>query len=312
MAVVGAGVSGLTCGVVFAERGYHTTIYGRERGHLTTSAAAAAIWFPYDAEPAEQVIAWSLATLEVLRELAAESRTGVVMVELRVFSRTGTLEAPAWASAVGARQLGVVEVPRAHFSSGYAVDVPVADTSIYLDYLARRFTDASGKFAPAAPLERLADVPDDGALIINCSGIGARQLAGDRELEPHRGQIAVVAKLNLPYAIVCDDPPLMYAIPRTNDCVLGGTNDISDNPEPTPDETSRIVAEALHVLGIDQAPVLRDQVGIRPFRRTGVRLERERLPDGRTVIHNYGHGGSGFTLSWGCAEAVFALRSSSA
>jgi D-amino-acid oxidase len=38
-----------------------------------------------------------------------------------------------------------------------------------------------------------------------------------------------------------------------------------------------------------------------------VRLEKEKLRDGRTVIHNYGHGGSGFTLSWGCGENVFEI-----
>ena len=57
------------------------------------------------------------------------------------------------------------------------------------------------------------------------------------------------------------------------------------------------------------ARILRERVGLRPFRKTGVRLEREKLSDRRTVIHNYGHGGSGFTLSWGCAENVFRLYS---
>jgi len=51
------------------------------------------------------------------------------------------------------------------------------------------------------------------------------------------------------------------------------------------------------------------KVGLRPFRKSGVRLERERLSDGRTVIHNYGHGGAGFTLSWACAEEVCAIAS---
>jgi D-amino-acid oxidase len=38
-----------------------------------------------------------------------------------------------------------------------------------------------------------------------------------------------------------------------------------------------------------------------------VRLCAHRLRDGRSVIHNYGHGGSGFTLSWGCAQEVLQL-----
>ncbi|MGI8436237.1 MAG: FAD-dependent oxidoreductase [Chthoniobacterales bacterium] len=55
MAIIGAGVSGLTCGVLFAEAGYRTRILTVEFGAGTTSAAAAAIWFPYDAEPADKV-----------------------------------------------------------------------------------------------------------------------------------------------------------------------------------------------------------------------------------------------------------------
>ena len=112
---------------------------------------------------------------------------------------------------------------------------------------------------------------------------------------------------NLSCAIVCDDAPLMYAIPRTNDCVFGGTNEVSDNRDVDPKSTSRIVAECSGILKIDKPKVRAERVGIRPFRKSGVRLEREKLGDGRTVIHNYGHGGSGFTLSWGCAEKVLRL-----
>lgn len=67
IAVIGAGVSGLTCAVLFAERGYHTTIFAEEIGSRTTSAVAGAIWFPYDVEPAEVAVPWALETLAVLR-----------------------------------------------------------------------------------------------------------------------------------------------------------------------------------------------------------------------------------------------------
>jgi D-amino-acid oxidase len=99
----------------------------------------------------------------------------------------------------------------------------------------------------------------------------------------------------------------MYAIPRANDCVFGGTNELSDHRDVDPATTSRIVAGCSRVLKIDKPKVLAERVGLRPFRKLGVRLERNRLRDGRTVIHNYGHGGSGFTLSWGCAKKVFDL-----
>ena len=89
VAIIGAGVSGLTCGVIFAERGYQTAILAKETGQQTTSGAAAAIWFPYDAEPAERVIPWALETYKALVDLSREARAGVSMIELRQFSRAG-------------------------------------------------------------------------------------------------------------------------------------------------------------------------------------------------------------------------------
>ena len=46
VAIIGAGVSGPTCGVVFAEREWKVTSFADETGQQTTSAAAAAVWFP--------------------------------------------------------------------------------------------------------------------------------------------------------------------------------------------------------------------------------------------------------------------------
>src|SRR5213075_372721 len=105
VAIVGAGVSGLTCGVVFAEHGYRTAIFAEETGQQTTSGAAAALWFPYDAEPAQKVVPWALDSYKALVTLSHSPRTGVSMIELRQFSRLGEIQIPEWAHSLGARPL---------------------------------------------------------------------------------------------------------------------------------------------------------------------------------------------------------------
>ena len=329
-AIIGAGVSGLTCGIVFAERGWDVTIFADETGQETTSGAAAAVWFPYDAEPADRVLPWSLITYERLRELARDSRSGVSMLEIWQFTRSGEIPIPDWAKKLGAHSIPVIpsvvegsrrDTSRSHprsilagetkkppFTAGYALTVPLIDTTIYLDYLVTRFGSAGG-IIESAHINKADEIPRDFDVIGNCAGIGARELVHDPQLEPHRGQVAIVPKLDLAQAIVCDDTPLMYAIPRAHDCVFGGTNSISEKRKPSSADTTAIVSECSRVLGIDPPPVIAVKVGLRPFRKSGVRLEREGLPNGRIIIHNYGHGGAGFTLSWACAEEAWAIAS---
>ena len=323
VAIVGAGVSGLTCGVVFAERGHRTAIFAKELGQQTTSGAAAALWFPYDVEPANKVIPWALETFRTLIDLAGSAESGVSIIELRQFSRTGAIQIPDWALPLGGRSLPSsimssqvetsLDQKSVEFADGFVLNVPLMDTTIYLGYLANRFLKADGQIIENVCFEKLEDVDPKFDLVINCAGIGARELAHDADLESHRGQVAVVPRIkDLPYAVVCDDAPLMYAIPRTNDCVFGGTNDLNDDLGVDSETTARIVAECSRALKIEKPNLLAERVGLRPFRKSGVRVERAHLRDGRTVVHNYGHGGSGFTLSWGCAEEVFDLATGSA
>jgi len=313
IAIIGAGVSGLTCGVVLAEQGYRTVIFAKDIGQQTTSSVAAAVWFPYHVEPAKRVIPLALETYQVLLELARFPESGVSIIETRQFSRTGEIEIPEWASPLGASFIATqAERSLESFKSGFSMRVPLTDTTIYLDYLTARFHKAGGEIHAHVRFEKLEDVDKRFDLVINCAGIGARELMHDADLEPHRGQVAIVPKIEgLSAAIVCDDEPLMYAIPRTNDCVFGGTNDLSDNLTADPATTSRIVGECSQVLNIDKPRVLAERVGLRPFRKSGVRIERGQLRDARTVIHNYGHGGAGFTLSWGCAREVLEMAVSS-
>jgi D-amino-acid oxidase len=313
IAIIGAGVSGLTCGIVFAERGYRTAIFAKDIGQQTTSSVAAAVWFPYHVEPAERVIPLALETYQVLLDLARFPKSGVSIIESRQFLRTGEIEIPDWAIPLGASVIpSEVEGSLESFKSGFSLRVPLTDTTIYLDYLTARFHKADGEIRANVRFEKLEDVDAKFDIVINCAGIGARELVRDADLEPRRGQVAIVPKIEgLACAVVCDDAPLMYAIPRANDCVFGGTNDLSDNLAADSATTQRIVGECSRVLNINKPRVLAERVGLRPFRKSGLRLERDRIDDGRAVIHNYGHGGAGFTLSWGCAREVLDIAASS-
>jgi len=316
VAIIGAGVSGLTCGIVLAEHGYRIAIFAKDIAQQTTSSVAAAVWFPYHVEPAERVIPLALETYQVLLDLAGVPDTGVSMIESRQFSRTGEIEIPDWAIPLGASVIPSLSVVSSgvetslakdpsFFKSGFSLSVPLTDTTIYLDYLAARFRKAGGEIHSNVRFEKPEDVERKFGLVINCAGIGARELVQDADLEPHRGQVAIVPKIQgLSTAIVCDDAPLTYAIPRANDCVFGGTNELSDSLTADPATTLRIVTECSRALNVDKPRVLAERVGLRPFRKSGVRIERGQLRDGRTVIHNYGHGGAGFTLSWACAREV--------
>src|SRR5438552_8164399 len=184
VAIVGAGVSGLTCGVVFAERDFRTAIFAEETGRSTASAAAGAIWFPYDAEPADKVIPWGLETYQVLLDLSHDPNSGVSMIELRQFSRSGEIQIPDWANSLGGSVISTeveksLTVNPVVFKAGFAITVPLMDTTIYLDYLTKRFRKTGGAINGNVRFETLEDVDSKFDLIINCSGIGARSLVSD-------------------------------------------------------------------------------------------------------------------------------------
>src|SRR5207253_9343304 len=200
IAIVGAGVTGLACGGHFVERRYPTENFAKENGQQTTSGAAAALWFPYDAEPAEKVITWALQTYKVLVDLTKNSRSCVSIIELRQFSRTSEIQIPEWAIPLGASVIPTVPA----FKGGFTLKVPLMDTTIYLDHLAKRFFDAGGEIHGNVKFETLEDVSPAFDLVINCAGIGAREFVQDIDLQPHRGQVSIVPNIDrLSCALEC-------------------------------------------------------------------------------------------------------------
>jgi D-amino-acid oxidase len=153
-------------------------------------------------------------------------------------------------------------------------------------------------------------LPDVG-IVVNCTGLAARALTDDDSLHPVRGQVVYVAQVGLTEWLLeqSDAAALTYVVPREHDIVVGGTaeEDVYD-PRPEPAVAEQILTRAGALLPqLTVAAVLGHRVGLRPA-RPEVRLESVPHPDGESggVVHCYGHGGAGVTLSWGCADDVVA------
>ena len=58
--------------------------------------------------------------------------------------------------------------------------------------------------------------------------------------------------------------------------------------------------------GVEHLSVIRHNVGLRPVRLGGTRLEKEMINE-VLVVHNYGHGGYGYQSSYGCSQAAVKL-----
>jgi D-amino-acid oxidase len=177
----------------------------------------------------------------------------------------------------------------------------------YLDWLARRFEELGG----VVEVRELAALDEaKGDVVVNCSGVGARRLAGDDDLKPVRGQVAYVRTRDPLRFMVDETGPnaLAYILPRPDITVLGGTAEEDDWEMGPREQTTRSILERTRRLDprLAQAEYVGCAVGLRPA-RSEVRLEAGTLPGGRTLVHDYGHGGSGFTLSWGCADEVARL-----
>ena len=145
--------------------------------------------------------------------------------------------------------------------------------------------------------------------VVNCSGLAARALVGDDSVTPVRGQVVLLEQVGLEEWTLAskNESELTYVVPREKVVVVGGTaQEGAYEPRPDPAVAQQILARARAVVPeLARATVVGHRVGLRPARPT-VRLEAEQVDDG-TVVHCYGHGGAGVTLSWGCADDVAAL-----
>ena len=306
--VIGCGVSGLSCGIRLLEAGFAARIWARALPPQTTSNVAAAVWYPYKAYPEALVGRWAASAYADFVQLAKIAGTGVTIREgMEIFPHP--VGDPWWRDALpGFRRAEVAELPPG-YQDGYVFAAPVIEMPIYLPYLMQRFSDLGGQIQ-VREVRAIEEAFAQHDVVVNCSGLGARELVGDTTLVPIRGQVVRVAQVGIERFVLDEHGPrgMAYIVPRSADCILGGTaEEGNENLDPDPAIASAIVERCVALEPrLRAAAILEHRVGLRPG-RPAVRLEAERPAAGKLLVHNYGHGGAGVTLSWGCARAVLEL-----
>jgi D-amino-acid oxidase len=306
--VVGAGVIGLTSAICLAETGRDVRIRTAALPQQTTSRAASAMWGSSFAGPADDVRRWAQTSLADLRALAQLPQSGVRICRGMLAARSSD-EGPPPFLFPGVQITRRAEAP-AGFRAAFALDVPVLDMPRHLDYLLERFHAAGGAIE-VRPVQSLAEAADDAPLVVNCTGVGARDVVPDPAVRAVRGQHVVVENPGLDEFFM-EEPGPRWAgwFPHGDEVVLGGSaeEDVWDL-DPDPVLAEEIVARCAAIEPrLAGARVIEHRVGLRPF-RPNARVEAERLGTARCV-HNYGHGGTGVALAWGCARDVCAMAAS--
>lgn len=302
--IVGAGVSGLSSGIRLLENGHDVQIVSEKFSPETVSDVAAAVWYPFLVKPANRADNWGIETYDFLESLCDSApEAGVRMRDGREYLRS-IVDLPPWSKDISAfRILEKFEIPEGYVF-GWEFRVPVIDMPLYMPWLKSRFEFLGGTFKQEL-VKKLEDL--EGEVVVNCVGLGARELCGDDQVKPARGQIIFIDQD--PGIGHFDQQPetLTYTIPRSNVTVLGGTAQIDDwDLEIREDDNDLILSKVEAIWPeLDRSKIIGGTVGLRPS-RTEVRLEEEYV-NGSRIIHNYGHGGAGVTLSWGCANEVVSI-----
>ncbi len=276
----------------------------------TTSAVAGAVWAPpRPAERATKTLGWTEHSLGVFRELANDPGSGVRMAPAMIVGEITATEAMSSAAMLipDLRPADPADVP-AGFGIGFRATMPMIDMPQYLDYLTQRLA-AAGCEIEEHPVRSLAEVADAAPIVVNCAGLGAAALTGDDTLRPLFGQHVVLTNPGLRQLLLEINGGQEWTcfFPHPQRVVCGGISVPGRwDTTPDPEVTERILHRCRRIEPrLGEAEVIETITGLRPD-RPSVRVEAE--PLGRAqCIHNYGHGGNGVTLSWGCARDVVRL-----
>ena len=302
--VVGGGVSGLSTGIRLLEDGWIVNLWSSKFSPNTTSDVAAALWYPFLSAPVEKTNLWGSKTYDVLKEFSTNPDAGISMTQTYEYFRE-IQEDPSWKDSVDNFKRLTDDLP-SNYIECFSFITPIIEMPIYLKWLTKKYNDLGGSLEQKT-ISNFLELPSNFDVVVNCTGLEAGELTGDKEVYPIRGQILRVktdiSVMHLDQQI----PTLAYIVPRSNDMILGGVAQQNNwSLSPTDKDRNLILKKCSQIIPeLKDVEIIEELVGLRPG-RTSVKLDKEIISN-RTLIHNYGHGGSGVTLSWGCADDVVEL-----
>lgn len=183
---------------------------------------------------------------------------------------------------------------------------------MFLPWMTQKLVDRGVKFVRGnvGSFQEMKNL-SEASIVVNASGLGARELASDDTSISIRGQTMHVRKQDgFDRAVIRQGSQYTYVIPRASGGVILGGVSQPGNIAVDPDMALRgDILKRVNIMtkgefdwvDIDR-DVSRDIVGFRPARKGGVRVERE-----GNIIHAYGAGGLGYVYSWGMANQVLGL-----
>ncbi|XP_071486094.1 D-aspartate oxidase-like [Diadema antillarum] len=317
VAVVGAGIIGVATAVNIQTLCPDTdvTVLAEKFSPDTTSDGAAGFLQPYQVvgTPDEDVMRWFSSTFEHLRRIVLSTNAGNSGVHFtsgyNIYKHKRP--EPYWKNDV----IGFHIVPRKElqllfpsFKFGWFYTTLMCESHRYIPFLTERF-QKNGGILMQRRISSFAELSGQYDVVVNCTGLWSRFLANDDSVRPVRGQVMMLSKQSTNDFVghSSKSEGAFYYIPRQDDVTLGGTAQVDRwDTEVDPKDSKEIWERAVGILpSLKEAKILKEWVGLRPQRSKGIRVEAETMTFGTekvTVVHNYGHGGAGITLHWGCAE----------
>lgn len=300
--IVGAGIQGLAVALLLSETAQvgSIKIYSKEPVDRTTSAVAGGLIEPgFLAEYDDRIGQWFAESRQQLAAMLADPAFYIRRAPVRVLWREDK-GAPAWSGVVDDFASGPASQPP--YVQAWSYTTEVIETPRHLKELARRVT-GRGVQLVEREVRALSELDKEADIVINCAGVGARQL-GDEGVSPARGQVVIVERsARISDQVIVDAEEFTYVIPRITDVVVGGSYELDDwGRDLRPALADQIMQRAAVLLPpLAGARILDHRVGLRPVRQPVPRLEVEVAASGTLVGHCYGAGGAGITLSYGMA-----------